>query len=250
MIQIIGPCVIESRGLIFQIASKVVPLSQTYGGEWYLKASFDKANRTSHRSFRGIGMDTGLSVLQDVAKLHKIKTTTDIHEISQVEDVVSVVDLIQIPALLCRQTDLLMEAAMSGKKVNIKKGQFMSGRDMEHAINKLMSRMNKEDIYVTERGNTFGYNDIVVDFRNIPIMKEFGVKVILDCSHSVQTPGTGRTTSGGNYKYTEAMALAGRCFGSDGVFIETHPNPIIARSDGASMLPLSLLEDVIKKLHV
>lgn len=244
---IAGPCVIESAAILDEVAEELVRLKQKFGVEIYFKASFDKANRTSIASFRGPGMDKGLVMLNDIREKYGLKLLTDIHESMQAAPVGEVVDVIQIPAFLCRQTDLLVAAAKTGKVVNIKKAQFLSGRDMQYPVEKA-TQSGAVDVWLTERGNIYGYNNLVVDFRNIPDMKAFTQRVIMDCTHSVQRPGAAGGKSGGNREFVPAMALAAKAFGANGYFFETHPDPEKALSDGANMLYLKDLENVIASL--
>ncbi len=244
---IAGPCVIESAGLLDEVACELVRIRQKYNIEIYFKASFDKANRTSVRSYRGPGLEKGLRMLSDVRERHGLKLLTDIHESYQAAPAGEVVDVIQIPAFLCRQTDLLAAAALTGRIVNIKKAQFLSGRDMKYPVEKAAGNGARE-VWLTERGNTYGYNNLVVDFRNIPDMKAFASRVIMDCTHSVQRPGADGETTGGNREFVPAMALAAKAFDANGYFFETHPDPRKAMSDGANMLYLKDLETVIASL--
>lgn len=241
---IAGPCVIESAALLDTVATELVRLNSKYGLDIIFKASFDKANRTSLNSFRGPGMEKGLRMLADVKEKFGLKILTDIHESDQAAPVAEVADVLQIPAFLCRQTDLLVAAAKTGKVVNIKKAQFLSGDDMQYPVDKARESGAK-DVWLTERGNTFGYNNLVVDFRNIPTMKQFVPQVIMDCTHSVQRPGGLKGATGGNREYIPSMALAAKAFGATGFFFETHPNPVEALSDGPNMLFLKDLENVI-----
>lgn len=211
------------------------------------KASFDKANRTSINSFRGPGLEKGLSMLYDIKQKYGLKLLTDIHESYQAEPVGEVVDVIQIPAFLCRQTDLLVAAAKTGKIVNIKKAQFLSGRDMKYPVQKCLESGAKE-IWLTERGNCFGYNNLVVDFRNIADMKEIVPNVIMDCTHSVQRPSAGDGKTIGDRKFVPSMALAAKAFGATGYFFEVHPTPDQGLSDAANMLELNKLDELISKL--
>ena len=213
----------------------------------YFKSSFDKANRTSIRSFRGPGLERGLQMLSDVKAKYGLRLLTDIHESYQAAPAAEVVDVLQIPAFLCRQTDLLVAAARTGCTVNIKKAQFLSGLDMQYPVEKAREA-GASDVWLTERGNTFGYNNLVVDFRNIPDMLKFTPRVIMDCTHSVQRPGAAGGKTGGNREYVPAMALAAKAFGATGYFFETHPDPDNALSDGPNMLRLADLENVIKSL--
>lgn len=244
---IAGPCVIESAELLDEVAQELVRLQQKYNIDIYFKASFDKANRTSLRSYRGPGMEKGLVMLSDIRERYGLKLLTDIHESCQAAPVGEVVDVLQIPAFLCRQTDLLVAAARTGKTVNIKKAQFLSGVDMQYPVEKAMESGAKE-IWLTERGNIYGYNNLVVDFRNIPDMKAYVPRVIMDCTHSVQRPGAAGGKTGGNREFVPAMALAAKAFGANGYFFETHPHPDDALSDGPNMLYLKDLETVIKSL--
>lgn len=247
MIFIAGPCVIESAELLDCVAEELVRLNRKYNLDIIFKASFDKANRTSIRSFRGPGMEKGLQMLQDVKSKFGLKILTDIHEAYQAIPVAEVADVLQIPAFLCRQTDLLVAAANTGKTVNIKKAQFLSGLDMEYPVQKVRDSGN-ENVWLTERGNIYGYNNLVVDFRNIPDMKRFTDTVIMDCTHSVQRPGAAGGKTGGNREFIPAMALAAKAFGANGFFFETHPDPDNALSDGPNMIPLNELETVITSL--
>ncbi len=244
---IAGPCVIESREVLDEVACELARLRDAYGLEVYFKASFDKANRTDIRSFRGPGMSKGLDMLAEVKEKYGLPLLSDIHESTQAEPVGRVVDCIQIPAFLCRQTDLLIAAASTGKPVNIKKGQFLSGADMQYPVEKCRAT-GAVDVWLTERGNSFGYNNLVVDFRNIAVMKQFADRVIMDCTHSVQRPGAAGGKTGGNREYVPAMALAAKAFGANGFFFEVHPDPEKALSDGPNMLYLQDFESVVKSL--
>lgn len=246
-IVIAGPCVIESAGLLDEVACELVRLRQKFDIEIYFKSSFDKANRTSVHSFRGPGLKKGLEMLNDVREKYGLKLLTDIHESYQAAPAGEVVDVLQIPAFLCRQTDLLVAAAQTGRVVNIKKAQFLSGLDMRYPVEKAREGGARE-IWLTERGNMYGYNNLVVDFRNIPDMKQFVPRVIMDCTHSVQRPGAAGGKTGGNREFVPAMALAAKAFGADGYFFETHPDPEKALSDGPNMLYLKDLETVIASL--
>ncbi len=243
---IAGPCVIESTDLLDTVARELARLRDLLGIRIVFKASFDKANRTSLRSFRGPGLEKGLQMLSDIKSRYGLPLTTDIHESYQAAPVGEVADILQIPAFLCRQTDLLVAAAQTGRTVNIKKAQFLSGEDMRYPVEKVRESGN-QDIWLTERGNMYGYNNLVVDFRNIPDMKRFA-PVIMDCTHSVQRPGAAGGKTGGNREFVPAMALAAKAFGADGYFFEVHPDPDHALSDGPNMLPLNDLENVIKSL--
>lgn len=244
---IAGPCVIESAELLDSVAEKLCDISRRLGTEIIFKASFDKANRTSLHSYRGVGLERGLQMLADVREKWGLQLLTDIHESWQAEVVGEVVDVLQIPAFLCRQTDLIVAAAKTGKTINIKKGQFLSGADMRYPYEKAMEAGTKE-VWLTERGNSFGYNNLVVDFRNIADMKEIAPRVIMDCTHSVQRPSAANGTTGGDRKFVPSMAQAAKAFGATGYFFEVHPTPDAALSDGANMLHLSDLEGVIKSL--
>lgn len=244
---IAGPCVIESEELLDTVAQRLVKINQKLGTDIIFKASFDKANRTSIHSFRGPGLEKGLQMLAHIKETYKLRITTDIHESWQAEAVGEVCDILQIPAFLCRQTDLLVAAAATGKIVNIKKAQFLSGQDMRHPVEKAMESGAKE-IWLTERGNCFGYNNLVVDFRNIPDMKEIVKTVIMDCTHCVQRPGAGEGKTIGDRRFVPAMAHAAKAFGATGYFFETHPKPDKGRSDAANMLELDKLEPLIASL--
>ncbi len=244
---IAGPCVIESAELLDTVAEKLVDIRRRLGVEILFKASFDKANRTSIHSYRGVGMERGLQMLQDVRSKWGLPLLTDIHEAEQAAPVGEVVDVIQIPAFLCRQTDLVVAAAKTGKIVNIKKAQFLSGADMRYPYEKALES-GASEVWLTERGNSFGYNNLVVDFRNIPDMLKIAPRVIMDCTHSVQRPGAAGGKTGGNREFVPAMALAAKAFGATGYFFEVHPDPEKALSDGPNMLYLNDLEQVIKSL--
>lgn len=244
---IAGPCVIESSELLCSVAEELVRLNEKYNINIIFKASFDKANRTSINSFRGPGLEKGLSMLYDIKQKYGLKLLTDIHEGNQAEPVGEVVDVIQIPAFLCRQTDLLVAAAKTGKIVNIKKAQFLSGRDMKYPVQKCLESGARE-IWLTERGNCFGYNNLVVDFRNIADMKEIVPNVIMDCTHSVQRPSAGDGKTIGDRKFVPSMALAAKAFGATGYFFEVHPTPDQGLSDAANMLELNKLDELISKL--
>ncbi len=244
---IAGPCVIESEVLLNTVAEKLVKINKELNIDIIFKASFDKANRTSISSFRGPGIDKGLEMLNDIKAKYGLRIITDIHESWQAEQVSQVADVLQIPAFLCRQTDLLVAAAKTGKIVNIKKAQFLSGWDMKYPVEKAKDAGAKE-IWLTERGNMYGYNNMVVDFRNIPDMKEIVPNVIMDCTHCVQRPGAGGGKTSGDRKYVPYMALAAKAFGATGYFFETHPNPDKALSDGPNMVPLDEIGQLIKKL--
>lgn len=244
---IAGPCVIESAELLDTVAARLTEINRRLGVQIIFKASFDKANRTSIRSYRGVGMEKGLQMLADVRSKWGLRLLTDIHESWQAAPVGEVVDVIQIPAFLCRQTDLLVSAAKTGKTVNIKKAQFLSGRDMKYPVEKALESGAKE-VWLTERGNCFGYNNLVVDFRNIPDMKEIVPNVIMDCTHSVQRPSAGDGKTVGDRKFVPAMAKAAKAFGATGYFFEVHPDPDQGKSDAANMLELNKLESLIEEL--
>ncbi|MDE5708929.1 MAG: 3-deoxy-8-phosphooctulonate synthase [Alistipes sp.] len=244
---IAGPCVIESAELLDAVAERLVAINRRLGTEIIFKASFDKANRTSLNSFRGPGIEKGLQMLADVRSKWGLRLLTDIHEAWQAELAGEVVDVLQIPAFLCRQTDLLAAAAKTGKTVNIKKAQFLSGADMRYPYEKALES-GATDIWLTERGNAFGYNNLVVDFRNIPDMLRISPTVVMDCTHSVQRPGAGNGTTSGNREFVPAMALAAKAFGANGYFFEVHPDPDRAKSDGPNMLRLDDLEGVVESL--
>ena len=257
-----GPCVIESADLLDVVAARLVRLradllAEGHTVQIYFKASFDKANRTSIRSFRGPGLEAGLQMLADVKAKHHLPILTDIHESWQAQPVSEVADVLQIPAFLCRQTDLLVAAARTGRIVNIKKAQFLSGLDMQYPVQKVLDTLTDtfgpdyaqvHRPWLTERGNMYGYNNLVVDFRNLPLMHRFTDTVIMDCTHSVQRPGGAGGTTGGNREYIPAMALAAKAFGADGYFFEVHPDPDQALSDGPNMLPLNQLEPLVRQL--
>lgn len=244
---ITGPCVIESAELLDTVAAEIKRLSDLTGRTFYFKASFDKANRTSIHSFRGPGLERGLQMLADVREKYHLSLLTDIHESWQAKAAGEVADVLQIPAFLCRQTDLLVEAARTGRTVNIKKAQFLSGEDMRYPVEKCREAGAKE-VWLTERGNSFGYNNLVVDFRNLPAMSQYADRVVMDCTHSVQRPGGAGGKTGGDRQYVPMMALAAKAFGAQGYFFETHPDPDHALSDGPNMLYLKDLEGVVKSL--
>ena len=244
---IAGPCVIESVELLDTVAARLVEINKTLGTDIIFKASFDKANRTSIHSFRGPGIDRGLEMLDDVKQKYRLRILTDIHEAWQASPVGQICDVLQIPAFLCRQTDLLVAAAKTGRTVNIKKAQFLSGTDMRYPVEKVRDAGAK-DVWLTERGNMMGYHNLVVDFRNIPDMLEICDTVIMDCTHSVQRPGGTDGTTGGDHRFVPQMALAAKAFGATGWFFEVHPDPDSGLSDAANMLELDKLEVLIKKL--
>jgi 2-dehydro-3-deoxyphosphooctonate aldolase (KDO 8-P synthase) len=244
---IAGPCITESEDLVMEVAEKVSAICKKLEIPYIFKASYRKANRTSASSFTGIGDVAALEIIKKVGQKFNIPTTTDIHAHEEAAMAANYVDVLQIPAFLCRQTDLLVAAAKTGKIVNVKKGQFLSGPSMKFAVDKIVQSCNN-NVWLTERGNTFGYQDLVVDYRNITWMKEIGVQVIMDCTHSLQQPNQTSGITGGNPSLIETIAKAAIATGADGLFIETHPNPAVAKSDGANMLRLDLLEDLLTKL--
>jgi len=244
---IAGPCVVENEELVFEIGDKVSSLCKNLGIVYVFKASYRKANRTSASSFTGIGDTTGLALIKKVGESFKVPTTSDIHAHDEAAIAAQYIDILQIPAFLCRQTDLLVSAAITGKIVNVKKGQFLSGASMKFAVDKIKLAGN-DKIMLTERGNTFGYQDLVVDYRNIPAMAENGTPVIMDCTHSLQQPNQTSGVTGGNPLLIETIAKAAIATGAHGLFIETHPQPAKAKSDGANMLPLDKLGPLLEKL--
>ena len=258
MILIAGPCVLESRDNVFKIASELEEFSQDCTIDFYFKASFDKANRTSIDSFRGPGLEEGLKLLQEVKDKFGYKILTDIHEPNQATPVSEVADVLQIPAFLCRQTDLLVAAAKTPSIVNIKKGQFLAPQAMEHSVKKVLKTRGyngevsydvakKYNVWLTERGTTFGYGNLVVDMRSLPIMREFA-PVIFDATHSVQMPASGGSSSGGDSSFVPYLAKAAAAVGVDGFFFETHFNPSIALSDGPNMIELNKLKELVPVL--
>ena len=244
---IAGPCVIESEEIVFETADHLSKLSEKYQLPFIFKSSYRKANRSKGDSFTGIGDIKALKILAEVRKKYSVPVITDIHNPEEAEIAAAYVDILQIPAFLCRQTDLLAAAAKTGKWVNIKKGQFLSGSSMRFAVEKLLE-LGNSNILLTDRGNMFGYQDIVVDFRNIPIMQKIGVPVIMDITHSLQQPNQEEGVSGGRPEMIETIGKAAISVGADGIFIETHPNPAIAKSDGANMLKLSEMDKLLNKL--
>ena len=246
---IAGPCVIESAELLDTIAQRLVEINQRQGTDIIFKASFDKANRTSIHSFRGPGLERGLQMLADVKSRYGLRVLTDIHEAWQASPAGQVCDVLQIPAFLCRQTDLLVAAARSGCIVNIKKAQFLSGRDMRYPVEKALESGAKE-VWLTERGNMMGYGTLVVDFRNISDMLDIVPTVIMDCTHSVQRPDSRDGKTGGDRRFVPAMALAAKAFGATGYFFEVHPTPDEGLSDAANMLELDKLENLVCQLRV
>lgn len=249
MFQLIaGPCVIESEEMVLPIAAEMKEITQELEIPYTFKASFDKANRTSINGFRGPGIEEGLRILKRVKDELGLPICTDIHEPWQAAPAAEVADIIQIPAFLCRQTDLLVAAAKTGKCVNIKKAQFLAPWDMKNCLEKVRAAGN-ENVMLCERGTSFGYNTLVVDMTGLRVMKEFGVPVIFDATHSVQKPGGNGTSTGGNRAYVEYLAKAAVAVGVDGLFMETHPDPDHAKSDGPNMVPLQEMKDLLKKLQ-
>ncbi len=244
---ILGPCVVESRDHALFMAQEINDICRTVGVDFVYKSSFDKANRSSSESFRGGGMEFGLEILAQVKEEIGVPVVTDVHETRQVEKVAEVADIIQIPAFLCRQTDLLVESARTGKTVNVKKGQFLAPWDAKNIVDKLQSA-GGEKILLTERGASFGYNNLVVDLRSFPIMRSFDVPVVFDVTHSLQLPGGLGKATGGQAEYIEHFARAGVACGVDAVFMEVHDNPKNAPSDGPNQLPLEKLEKLLVKL--
>ena len=244
---IAGPCVVESEELVFNVAREVAGICMRHQIPLILKASYKKANRTSANSFTGLGDDIGLSILQKAGAAFDLPVTTDIHSEKEALLAAQYVDVLQIPAFLCRQTELLFAAANTGKIVNVKKGQFISGAAMKFAVEKI-NKAGNEKVILTERGTTFGYQDLVVDYRNIPLMQFNNTPVVMDCTHSLQQPNQTSGVTGGNPQLIGTIAKAAIAAGADGLFIETHPDPASAKSDGANMLRLELLEDLLMKL--
>ncbi len=244
---IAGPCVIENEKIVLQTAESLKKICGDEGIPFVFKASFDKANRSSAKSFRGPGMKKGLALLRKVAREFELAVTTDVHCVTQMDEVKESVDIIQIPAFLCRQTDLLIAAGRTKKPVNVKKGQFLSPFEVKNVIEKVLSTGN-ENVLITERGTTFGYNNLVSDFRALPVMRDFGYPVIFDATHSVQEPGGRGTSSGGNKRYVPYLAKAAVAVGCDGIFAEVHPEPEKALSDSANMMDLKEMKVLLKEL--
>ena len=244
---IAGPCVVESEELIMEVADKVSGICKRLGIPYVFKASYRKANRTSASSFTGIGDEAALALVKKVGDRYRLPTTSDIHAHEEAAIAAKYIDILQIPAFLCRQTDLLIAAGETGKIVNVKKGQFLSGPSMKFAVEKIKTTGN-EKIILTERGTTFGYQDLVVDYRNIPWMQEHKVPVVMDVTHSLQQPNQTTGITGGNPQLIGTIAKAAVATGTNGLFIETHPNPAVAKSDGANMLKLDLLEGLLEQL--
>jgi len=244
---IAGPCIIENQEMAFEIAEKIIKITKNLNIPYVFKASYKKANRTSIDSFTGIGDDKALNILSNIKKRFNIPVLTDVHTEQEAIKAAEHVDILQIPAFLCRQTELLLTAAKTGKYINIKKGQFLSPESMKFAVEKIQKTGNN-NVIVTERGTSFGYGDMVVDYRSIPIMKGFNVPVVLDITHSLQQPNQSSGVTGGKPELIDTIASAGIAAGADGIFIETHPNPSQAKSDGANMLPLDNLENLLTKL--
>lgn len=242
-----GPCVVESEKGAMEIASTISAWCKDLKIPYVFKASYRKANRTSASSFTGIGDLKALEILQQIRTLYTVPVVTDIHTAEEAKLAAPYVDILQIPAFLCRQTDLLLAAAETGKIINIKKGQFLSGPAMRFAVEKITAT-NNQQVLLTERGTTFGYQDLVVDFRNIPWMQEIGVPVVMDVTHALQQPNQSSGVTGGNPQLIGTLAKAAIATGAEGLFIETHPNPSIAKSDGANMLPLDQLKPLLKEL--
>ena len=247
MLLIAGPCVIESEENVMYIAKTIKEIAERLDFDYYFKASFDKANRTSISAYRGPGIDEGLRILKKVKETYGVKIATDIHESWQAERVAEVSDIIQIPAFLCRQTDLLVAAAKTGKIINVKKAQFLAPWDMKNVVDKLEKAGNR-NIMLCERGTSFGYNTLIVDMTGIVEMKKLGYPVVIDATHSVQKPGGNGTASGGNREYVEPLAKAAIAVGADALFFEVHPNPDNALSDGSNMIKLDEFENILKRI--
>jgi 2-dehydro-3-deoxyphosphooctonate aldolase (KDO 8-P synthase) len=243
-----GPCAIEGRDMALQIAERIVTITDRLGIPYIFKGSYRKANRTKLNSFTGIGDEKALAILKEVGDTFDIPTVTDIHESEEAALAAPFVDVLQIPAFLCRQTELLEAAAKTGRAVNVKKGQFLSGESMGFAVEKVKVTNPAATVFLTDRGNSFGYGDLVVDYRNLPAMQSFGVPVVMDCTHSLQQPNQTSGVTGGKPALIATIAKAAIAVGADGLFIETHPKPSEAKSDGANMLPLDQLEGLLERL--
>lgn len=242
-----GPCAIEGEDIALRIAEKIVTITDKLQIPYIFKGSYRKANRSKGDSFTGIGDEKALKILEKIGKTFDVPTVTDIHAHEEAAMAAAYVDVLQIPAFLCRQTDLLIAAAKTGKVINVKKGQFLSAGSMKFAVEKIVEAGNNR-VILTDRGNTFGYQDLIVDYRGIPEMREFGVPVVMDCTHSLQQPNQSSGVTGGKPELIGTIAKAAIAVGADGLFIETHPDPANAKSDGANMLHLNLLEDLLVKL--
>lgn len=247
MFLIAGPCVIESEQLVMDVAGKMKEITSELGIDYIFKSSFDKANRSSTSSYRGPGIEKGLSILANVKKEFGLRVLTDVHEDTPIEEVASVVDVLQTPAFLVRQTNFIQKVAAAGKPVNIKKGQFQAPWDMEQVVKKCYEVGNK-DIWLCDRGTSFGYNTLISDMRGLSVMRQTGCKVVFDATHSVQQPGGLGATSGGQREMVPVLARAAVAVGIDGLFMETHPNPEVALSDGPNMLPLSVMKEMLETL--
>jgi 2-dehydro-3-deoxyphosphooctonate aldolase (KDO 8-P synthase) len=246
---IAGPCVVESRDLAFDTAGELQEICARLGLPFIYKSSYDKANRTSIKSFRGMGMDKGLQILDEVRKKFKVPVLTDVHEIEEIADVAAAVDVLQTPAFLCRQTDFICAVAAAGKPVNIKKGQFLAPADMKNVVDKAKSASKQDNILVCERGVSFGYNNLISDMRSLMIMRDTGCPVVFDATHSVQLPGGQGSASGGQREFVPVLARAAVASGIAGLFMETHPNPAKALSDGPNAWPLPLMKTLLETLH-
>lgn len=244
---IAGPCVIEDEKSTFDIATYLKEITSVYSLKFIFKASFDKANRTSVKSFRGVGLNKGIKILERIKKELNLPVLSDVHSVEQINAVKDVLDVIQIPAFLCRQTDLVIEAAKTRKTVNIKKGQFLAPYDMKYIVDKVISTGNKK-IFLTERGTTFGYNNLVVDFRSFSIMKSLGFPVIFDVTHSLQQPSAEKGISGGDTQYVSGLSRAAVAYGIDGLFLEVHPNPKNALSDKHTSYQLKKIPQLLKEI--
>ncbi len=245
---IAGPCVVEGRDMVMRIADHICELSAKYKLPYVFKASYRKANRSRIDSFTGIGDEKALKILEEVGTQFSVPVITDVHSPEEAERAANHVDVLQVPAFLCRQTDLLVACAKTDRTVSVKKGQFLAPESMKFAVDKVLESGNNK-VFITERGTTFGYQDLVVDFRGIPVMQQFGCPVILDVTHSLQQPNQASGVTGGRPELIEIMAKAGIAVGADGIFLETHPDPSSAKSDGTNMLQLSLLDDLLRKLN-